>query len=127
VRRLLGSWLILTLAIAIAVSLVPGVDVDGGWTSYFWIAVLFGLANAVLGPVLRLLTAPLILVTLGLFALVVNGLLFSLTSWLSDSLSVDGFLSALLAAAVVSLVDAVLQALWRPGRRPRRPAARPRR
>ena len=115
-RRLLISWLILTVAIAIAVALVPGVDVDGGVTAYFWIAVIFGLVNALLGPLLRLLTLPLIVVTLGLFALVVNGLLFSLTSWLSDSLSVDGFFAAFVAAAVISVVAAVLNAVLRPER-----------
>jgi putative membrane protein len=115
-RRLLASWLILTFSIAVAVAVVPGVDVDGGVTSYLWIAVIFGLANALIGPVLRLLTAPLILVTLGLFALVVNAILFAFTSWLSDSLSVDDFWAALFAAVLIGVADAVLNFVLRPGR-----------
>ena len=115
-RRLLAAWLILAVSIAIAVAVVPGVDVDGGITSYLWIAVIFGLINTVLGPLLRLLTLPLILLTLGLFALVVNTILLALTAWLSDSLSIDGFVAAFVAALIISIVDSVINFIWRPRR-----------
>ena len=110
-RVFVEGWIALTAAIAIAVALLPGVTVDGGVLAYLWIAALFALVNLLLGPILRLLAAPVILITLGLFSLVINALLFSITSWLSDALSVDGFFSALLAAIVVSIITAVLGAI----------------
>jgi putative membrane protein len=115
-RRLLISWAVLAGAIAITAGVLPGVDVHGGFLTYLWIAVVFALVNALLGRVLRLLTAPLIVLTLGLFALVVNALLFLVTSWISDSLHVDGFLTALAAALIISVVDAILELLLRVGR-----------
>ena len=107
-RILFQGWIALTAAIALAVALLPGVDVDGGVLTYLWIAALFALVNLLLGPILRLLAAPVILVTLGLFSLVVNAALFAITSWLSSSLSVDGFFSALFASVIVSIVTALL-------------------
>ena len=111
VRVLLQGWIALTVAIAVAVAVLPGIDVDGGVLTYLWIAALFAFVNLLLGPILRLLSAPLILITLGLFALVINALLFAITAWLSSALSVDGFFSALVAAVIVSVVSAVLGAI----------------
>jgi putative membrane protein len=108
VRIFLVAWLILAVAIGIAVAVVPGVSVDGGVLTYLWIAALFAIVNLLLGPILRLLTAPLIIITLGLFAFVVNAVLFAITAWLSSKLAVDSFGDALLAALVISLVSWVL-------------------
>ena len=55
--------------------LVEGFRIEGGWTVYLWLAALLGLANALIAPLLRLLTCPLILLTLGLFTLVINGVM----------------------------------------------------
>jgi putative membrane protein len=122
VRIFLVGWLILAVAIGIAVAVVPGVSVDGGVLTYLWIAALFAVVDILLGPILRLLTAPLILLTLGLFAFVVNAVLFVITAWLSSKLSVDGFGDALLAALVISLVAWVLGIVVDVARRPARAA-----
>ena len=114
VRRLLISWLVLSVAIALTAALLPGVDISGGFGSLLWIALVFALVNALLGPILRLLTAPAIIFTLGLFALVINALLFIITAWISDSLSVDGFFTALVAAIIVSIIDTILELALRP-------------
>jgi len=113
IRRLLVTWIVLTISIAIATALVPVVDVDGGLGGFLKVALIFGVVNLLLGPILRLLTLPLTLLTLGLFALVVNAMMFGLTSWLTDSLSVDGFFPAFWAALVISIVGSILHAVLR--------------
>jgi putative membrane protein len=106
--KLLLAWIVVAAAIAAAAAVVPSVEIDGGVLSLLWVALLFGLVNALVGPVLQLLALPLTLITLGLFALVVNGILLGITAGLTDSLDVGGLLSTTLAALVISLVTAVL-------------------
>jgi putative membrane protein len=112
VRSLLVRWLINTLAIYIAIRLVPGVHYVGGPLGLVIVALLFGLVNATLRPILTFLTCPLVLVTLGFFIFVINGLLLMLTAWLSTQLdigfSVDGFGAAFLAGLLISLVSLLL-------------------
>ena len=107
-KKLLIKWAVLTLAVWVAAYVVPGVDVNGGVLTYVWVALLFGLVNAFLGPILRLVTLPFTLITLGLFSLVVNGILVAITAGLSSKLDVGGFFSAFLAALVISLISTVL-------------------
>src|SRR5438067_7874554 len=98
-----------------ATRLVPGVTYTGGWLPFFGVAVVFGAVNAFIRPVAKLLTLPLIIVTFGIFALVVNGLMLWLTSSLSAMLGlgfhVIGFWAAFWGALVVSLVSVILSAL----------------
>jgi putative membrane protein len=107
-KKLGIKWAILTVAVWVAAAVVPGVHVHGGLLTYIWVALLFGLVNAFLGPILRLLALPFTLLTLGVFALVVNGILVAITAGLSSKLDVGGFFSAFLAALVISLVSTVL-------------------
>jgi putative membrane protein len=107
-KKVLLRWAVLTLAVWVAAAVVPGVHVHGGALTYVWVALLFGLVNAFLGPILRLVALPFTLVTLGLFALVVNGVLVAITAGLSSKLDVGGFFSAFLAALVISLISTVL-------------------
>jgi putative membrane protein len=114
-RRLLIRWLTSTLAIFVAVWLVPGIEFVGpGWQLGI-VALILGLLGALLRPLLLLFTLPLILLTLGFFVLVINALLLALTSALADQLgiafSVDGFGSAVLGGLVISLVSGVLNLL----------------
>ncbi|MDT7572328.1 MAG: putative rane protein [Actinomycetota bacterium] len=106
-QKLLLRWAVLTLAVWLAAYVVPGVDVAGGFWTYVWVALLFGLVNAIIGPVLRVISLPFTLLTLGLFALVVNGILVAITAGLSEKFSVGGFFEAFLAALVISLVSMV--------------------
>ncbi|MDZ5662187.1 phage holin family protein [Nocardioides sp. zg-1308] len=106
--KLLLAWIVVAAAIAAAAAVVPSVEIDGGVLSLLWVALLFGLVNALIGPVLQLLALPLTIITLGLFALVVNGILLAITAGLTDSLDVGGLLSTTLAAIVISVVTAVL-------------------
>jgi putative membrane protein len=104
-------------ALWVATLLVPGVSFDGGALPFFGVALVFGVVNATLRPLLKILTFPLILVTLGVFALVVNGLMLWLTSSLSASLGlgfhVSGFWPAFWGSIVVSLTSLVLSLLIR--------------
>ena len=105
-------------ALWVATRIVPGVSYDGGLMPFLGVALVFGVINATLRPLTKILTFPLILVTLGLFALVVNGLMLWLTSSLSASLGlgfhVSGFWAAFFGALVVSIVSALLSISMRP-------------
>lgn len=113
------SWLAIAIAIGLTAWLLPGMDVNGGFFALLLIAGVFGLVNAVLGRLLKLLTLPLTLMTLGLFSLVVNALMLLLTAWWLDRLDVDGFLTALLATLLISLFSTVAQMIVLRGDRSR--------
>jgi putative membrane protein len=99
-------------ALWVATRLAPGVSYEGGVLPFIGVALVFGVVNALIRPVAKLLTFPLIILTLGLFALVVNGLMLWLTSSLSSALGlgfhVSGFWSAFWGALVVSIVSTIL-------------------
>lgn len=100
------------LALWVATRIVPGVTYTGGVVPILGVALVFGVVNATLRPLLKILTFPIILITLGIFALVINGLMLMLTSALSDALGlgfhVTGFWSAFWGALVVSIVSMLL-------------------
>ena len=112
-------------ALWVATQVVPGVTFDGGPLPMLGVALVFGALNASLRPAAKILTFPLIIVTLGIFALVINGLMLWLTSALSSTLGlgfhVSGFPAAFWGALVVSLVSLMLSMLIREpaGRIPR--------
>lgn len=114
-RSLVLRWLISTLAIFVAVYLIPGIGFVGpGWQLGI-VAAVFGLVNAALRPLLTLLTCPLIILSLGLFGLVINALLLLLTARIAAGLgvqfTVDSFFSAFLGGLVISLVSVLLNVL----------------
>jgi len=96
------------LAFWAATSLISGVEVNGGAWSYLWVALLFGLINGILGSIVKLLTLPAILITLGLFSLVINAAMLILTARWSDRLDVIDFWSALWASVIISLTITIL-------------------
>ena len=99
-------------ALWVATRIVPGVTYRGDLLPFLGVALVFGIVNAFIRPVAKLLTFPIIILTLGLFALVVNGLMLWLTGALSDALGlgfhVSGFRAAFVGALVVSLVSTLL-------------------
>lgn len=114
-RPLLIRWLINTLALYAAVRLLPGLHYDGGPLGLLAVAAIFGIVNSTLRPILTILTCPLVLVTLGLFALVINALMLLFTSWLSTQFDlrfhVDGFWPAFWGGLLIGLVSAVLSVM----------------
>lgn len=108
--RLVVSWLVNAAALWVATWIVPGIFVEGGGTLLL-AALVIGLVNAVVKPVLVLLTLPITIVTLGLFYLVLNGLMLYLAAALTPGFELGGFLSALLGAVVISVVGMILHGL----------------
>ena len=108
-------------ALWVATRIVPGVSYSGGALPLLGVALVFGVVNAVISPVLKILTFPIIILTLGIFALVINGLMLMLTSGLSSALGlgfhVRGFWAAFWGALVVSLVSTMLSLFFRDARR----------
>ncbi len=123
-KKLLVRWLISALALFVAVWLVRGIRVSGtAWIAYALTAVVLGFLNASVRPILKFLTCPLILLTLGLFTLVINGIVLwlaaGISTWLGSVLrlgagfqfQVNGFWPAFWGALVVSIVTVILSAL----------------
>ena len=108
-NKFILRWLINAIALYLAVFFVPGVNLQGGWTSVLWLALIFGLINAFLRPLLKFLTCPLIFLTLGLFTLLINTFLFWLTGLAGQmfgvGFTVDGFSAAFLGGLVVTVVS----------------------
>ncbi len=110
-------WVINAVALFAAVWIVPGIDYLGDWVGILWLALIIGLLNSLVRPLLKFLTCPLIILTLGLFTLVINTGMLLLTRTIGQSLgiglSVDSFWSALLGSLVMSLVSIVMSVIFR--------------
>lgn len=110
--RLIAKLLVIALAVWIIAAVVPGVHVHPGIANYLVIAVIFAAVNVLVRPVLKLLSFPLLVLTLGLFLIVINAAMLGLTAALTDRLSIDGvgpaFVASLLISAVTWTGDNVL-------------------
>ncbi len=102
--HILINWLVTTIAILVAAYIIPGIRIDSLGAALVGAAIL-GILNAVLRPILVILTFPITLITLGLFLFVLNALIFLLAGSLLDGFNVRSFWSALLGSLVVSIVS----------------------
>jgi putative membrane protein len=121
----LVRWAVNALALWVAVELVPGLAYRGeSYVSLLIIALIFGLVNALVRPILLILTCPLIVLSLGLFVLIINAVMLSLTIWLSDLFSLglvsESFVATLLGALVISIVSGVMSIFIKEGREEKR-------
>ena len=112
-KRFLLRLVVNAIALYVAVKIVPGVHPQSThWYAYLWLALIFGVVNALLRPLLKLLTCPLIVLTLGLFTLIINASMFALAGWIGSrfgvGFTVDGFWAAFWGGVVTSLVAIVL-------------------
>ena len=105
----LVRWAVLAFSMWIATLVVPGITVDGGVTTYLWVALLFGLINSFFGSIIKVLTFPVSIVTFGLFLFVVNAAMLSLTARWSEKLEVTGFWSALFASLIISVITTLFK------------------
>jgi putative membrane protein len=87
---------------------VTGIQIDGGLKTYLWVALLFGLINALLGGLIKLLTLPITFLSFGLFLVVINAAMLQLTARWSDKLTIENFWSAIFASVIISVVTSVL-------------------
>ena len=116
--RFFLRWLINAVALYVAVAFVPGIHPQSAnWLSFIWLALIFGLLNALFRPLLKFLTCPLIILTLGVFTLVINTFLFWLAGIVGANFhvgfTVDGLWPAFLGGLVVTVVSLVLTAVFR--------------
>ena len=109
--KLLVRWAALALSFWVATALIPGIDVEGGFTTYLRVALLFGLLNATLGSLLKLLTFPAVILTLGLFLVVVNAAMLMLVSRWSEKLEVENFWAAIFAAIIISVITRLVSSV----------------
>jgi putative membrane protein len=111
--RFLTRWVITGLAVFAAAKIVPGIRVESnGWVVYAVMALILSLVNTFLRPILKFLSCPVILLTLGIFLMVINGLTFWLASNLADTwfhvgFFVDGFWPAFWGGLIVSVVSVI--------------------
>lgn len=113
--RFLIRLVVNAVAIWAAVQLVPDLNYAGSTASLLLVALVFGIVNALVRPLLLLLTCPFIILTLGLFVLVINTIMLSLTVWLSSifdlGLTSTGFWATFLGALVISIVSSLINLL----------------
>ena len=112
-KYLFLRWLFLAIAIAITAWLMPGMTISGAGGQYIVnlliVSVVFGLINAIIRPIVMFFTCPLVILTLGLFTLVINALMLSLTDWLLPNiLTVEGFWTTFFAALIISIISGLL-------------------
>jgi putative membrane protein len=112
--KLLLRWAITSFSLFAAAWLVPGIRVEGeAWKVFAVMAIILGLVNSIVRPVLKVLSCPLIILTLGLFVFVINALTLWLSSyvavhWFHVGFYVEGFVPAFLGSIIVSLVSVIL-------------------
>ena len=108
-RRFLLSWLVVAVAFGITAWLLDGVSVSGGLTGYLWISLLFGIINAIVGTILRILSLPFIILTLGLVLVLINAVVLAITDSLTGDLTIQSFFwDAIWAAVVLSIATVVV-------------------
>jgi putative membrane protein len=116
-NKFILRWLINVAGIFAAIWIVPGIGFENDWTGVIWLALIMGLLNALVRPLLKLLTCPLIVLTLGLFTLLINTFIFWLTTRIGQNfgigIAVDGFWSAFLGGLVVSVVSVIMTMILR--------------
>lgn len=109
--RIILRVIINAAALWVAARFIDGITLTEDIGSILFVAIVFGLINAFIRPVVMVLTFPALLLTLGLFTLVINAAMLGATAWLTDSLAIDGFVPAFLGALVITVVSWALSSI----------------
>lgn len=109
--RMLTQVVLNGIGILVAAYVVPGIDFQGGLLYLFVVGLVMGLINLLVRPIVTILSLPFIVLTLGLFFLVINGLMLYLAAYFLDGLTIDGCVSALLGGLVLALFNWLIGAL----------------
>ncbi|MEW6495431.1 MAG: phage holin family protein [Cyanobacteriota bacterium] len=108
---LLIAWLVTSVSLFIISKLPTGVEIDS-FQKALWSAAVFGILNALLGPIFQILALPLTILTFGLFAVVVNAIIFGLAAWLVSGFRLRwGFWSALIGALALAIINSLIYKL----------------
>ncbi|MDR2018169.1 MAG: phage holin family protein [Syntrophobacterales bacterium] len=105
--HILLKWLVMTVSIALAASVIPGVMLAGFWSA-LWVALFLGIVNALLRPIFILITLPINILTFGLFTFVINATLVLLVSSVIKGFHVSGFWAAMFFSVVLSIINYIL-------------------
>ncbi len=108
--KMIIKWVFFALALMLTAWLIPGISVSSIWAAML-ACVIIAIINIFIKPVIMLLTLPVNIVTIGLFTLVINALLFMLAGWIAPGLEVDGFFSALFGSAIFSVLSLIVSKL----------------
>ena len=100
--NVIARWFIYALLIIFTSWIIPGIEVDNFFSAMF-VCVILALVNAFIKPLLHIITLPVTILTLGLFTLVINALMFMLAGWITPGFEVEGFFSAFLGSLLLSL------------------------
>ena len=124
-NRFVIRWAINAVALYAAIELVPGITAQNtDWGAILGLALIFGFVNALIGPILKLLTCPLIILTLGLFTVLINTFIFYLVGQIGNffgiGFGVSGFGAALLGGLITSIISVILTFLFRDEMKPQR-------
>ena len=101
---ILVRWICFALALIFTAWLIPGIEVSSIWAAML-ACIIIALINAFVKPIIQIITLPINILTIGIFSLVINALLFMLAGWITPGIEVEGFLSALLGSIVFSLLS----------------------
>ena len=104
IMRLIARWLVNSLALFVAYYIVPGVNISDFWSGLA-AAALLGIVNAVIKPVVVVLTLPINIISLGFFTLVINAFMLKIVAWAIEGFTVNGFWAAFLGAIVISITS----------------------
>jgi putative membrane protein len=107
-RSFLLSWIVIALAFAFTAWLLDGVSVSGGVVGYLWISALFGIINVFLGTILRVISLPFIILTLGLVLILINAVVLAITDALTSDLTIKSFFWDAIWAAIVLAIATVV-------------------
>ncbi len=113
IRWLLTSWLVNAVVLGITAWILSGVSVGGSWTTLIWAALVFGLLNTILKPILKLLTLPFAIVTLGIAWFFVSMLMLWLTDLIIGNFDISGFWNYVWATIIVWAVNVVIDVVFR--------------
>ncbi len=105
--KILVEWIIKAFVLLVTTKLVPGFSIDS-WTTALLVAIVLGILNLFIKPILLLLTLPATIITLGLFIFVINAVLLIIVSQLVPGFHIDSFGTALIAAVVITIVSTIL-------------------
>jgi putative membrane protein len=109
-RALFIWWLVVAAAFAVTTWILSGMTISGGFFAYLWISLLFGIVNAIVGTFLRIITLPIIILTFGLFAIIINAALLEIVDALSSHLTIDSFFwTAIWGALILGIVSICLR------------------
>ncbi|WP_350344179.1 phage holin family protein [Proteinivorax tanatarense] len=109
-RGLIWRWVINALALFFAAQILSGMSI-GGFGSAMIAALVLGLANAIIKPILKILTFPITILTLGIFTLVINGFILWLVAATVQNFSVEGFFASIIGAIILSIISSILSFL----------------